>query len=85
MQVGMTDRDVIVDFMSVANCGSLILDCPVRNKMKDGSNCKDMHFWRLYKMDHIFNMVTAFYPMLGERRAEKCRDFFAWYFAKKYS
>ena len=74
MSVGMTDRDVIIDFMLVANCGNLTLDC-AKGQSKDGTDYKDMHYWRLFKMDHIFNMVTAFYPMLGERRAEKCRDF----------
>ena len=78
MKMKMTDFDVMEDFYTtIGEIGRFY-----RNRksphMKD--NHKPYHDWQLNKKDYIFELAVLFYPYMYERRREKFREFFAWYF-----
>ena len=80
MKMKMTDKDVMDDFYEVINGIGVYYPDYRYPSMKP--HHKSYTEWQLNKKDYIFELAVLFYPYLYERRREKFREFFAWYFKK---
>lgn len=66
-----TDRDIVDKFLSIVKVGKIT----VRNgKKKSSLGKKDQYEWVLYKRNEIQDLLSKFYPYLGERRRKKADE-----------
>ena len=73
----MTDVDVVMHFASMYGMKVNFWKCT------QPENYKQCYETQTGKRDLIFQIVSDFYPYLGERRRAKCDEFLAWYHEKQ--
>ena len=74
----MTDLDVMQDFYTtVGKIGCFYAN---RRRPSTPDHHKSATEWELNRKDYIFELAVLFYPYMYERRREKFREFFTWYF-----
>ena len=74
----MTDLDVMQDFYTaVGEIGNFYAN---RRHPSTKDHHKSHTVWEINRKDYIFELAVLFYPYMYERRREKFREFFAWYF-----
>ena len=77
MKIKMTDPDVIWSFYEAIGClGSI---GRYGSSPSDKPNWKPHMTWTISRKDVIFELVTAFYPHMGQRRQAKFKEFMSWY------
>ena len=78
MKMKMTDDDVMQDFYTaIGEIGRFYAN---RRHPSMLDHHKAYTLWELNKKDYIFELAVLFYPYMYERRREKFREFFAWYY-----
>lgn len=70
LTVSMTDEDVVLRVQQAAKLGT------VNGPYNKGPGRKPMWTWDLHRREHVYALLVAMYPWLGNRRKEKAREVF---------